>query len=260
MPLSLRFVVPLALALAAIAYAVVPLVDRLTFQWFVRDLDTRGASIAKTAQEPLAELIADNRDPKGKVLRYFERIIQDQRIYALGYCDRAGRIAYATAAFPKDIRCSTSAGNEEKSWVLQLAHGPLHVSANRIVGADGKGYGELIVVHDMSFVQRRSADTKKYVLILFGCIALVVALITMLIAEISWRGWVAGVKALLSGDTLLRSPLGSTAPGRSCAPSCARSPATCRSWCATSRPSGTRATRARRCGARRRCAASCART
>jgi len=207
MPLSLRFVVPLALALAAIAYAVVPLVDRLTFQWFVRDLDTRGASIAKTAQEPLAELIADNREPKGKVLRYFERIIQDQRIYALGYCDRAGRIAYATAAFPKDIRCSTSAGNEEKSWVLQLAHGPLHVSANRIVGADGKSYGELIVVHDMSFVQRRSNDTKKYVLYLFAAIATVVALITVIIAEISWRGWVAGMKALVKGETLLRSPL-----------------------------------------------------
>jgi trehalose 6-phosphate synthase len=207
MPLSLRFVVPLALALAAIAYAVVPLVDRLTFQWFVRDLDTRGASIAKTAQEPLAELIADNRDPKEKVLRYFERIIQDQRIYALGYCNRAGRIAYATAAFPKDIRCSTSAGNEEKSWVLQLAHGPLHVSANRIVGADGNSYGELIVVHDMSFVQRRSNDTKKYVLYLFAAIATVVALITVIIAEISWRGWVAGMKALVKGETLLRSPL-----------------------------------------------------
>jgi trehalose 6-phosphate synthase len=207
MPLSLRFVVPLALALAAIAYAVVPLVDRLTFQWFVRDLDTRGASIAKTAQEPLAELIADNRDPKEKVLRYFERIIQDQRIYALGYCNRAGRIAYATAAFPKDIRCSTSAGNEEKSWVLQLAHGPLHVSANRIVGADGNSYGELIVVHDMSFVQRRSNDTKKYVLYLFAAIATVVALITVIIAEISWRGWIAGMKALVKGETLLRSPL-----------------------------------------------------
>jgi trehalose 6-phosphate synthase len=207
MPLSLRFVVPLALALAAIAYAVVPLVDRLTFQWFVRDLDTRGASIAKTAQEPLAELIADNRDPKVKVLRYFERIVQDQRIYALGYCNRAGRIAYATAAFPKDIRCSTSAGNEEKSWVLHLAHGPLHVSANRIVGADGNSYGELIVVHDMSFVQRRSDDTKKYVLYLFAAIATVVALITVIIAEISWRGWVAGMKALVKGETLLRSPL-----------------------------------------------------
>ena len=207
MPLSLRFVVPLALALAAIAYAVVPLVDRLTFQWFVRDLDTRGAAIAKTAQEPLAELIAGNRDPKAKVLRYFERIIQDQRIYALGYCDRAGRIAYATAAFPKEIRCSTSKGNEEKNWVLRLAHGPLHVSANRIVGADGANYGELIVVDDMSFVERRSSDTKKYVLYLFAAIATVVALITVIIAEISWRGWVAGMKALVKGETLLRSPV-----------------------------------------------------
>jgi len=175
MPLSLRFVVPLALALAAIAYAVVPLVDRLTFQWFVRDLDTRGAAIAKTAQEPLTELIADNQNPRQKVLRYFDRIIQDQRIYALGYCDRGGRIAYATAAFPKDIRCSTSKGNgnEEKNWVLQRPEGPLHVSQNRIVGTDGGGYGELVVVTDMSFVERRSTDTKKYVLYLFAAIATV---------------------------------------------------------------------------------------
>ncbi|HEY1286916.1 MAG TPA: trehalose-6-phosphate synthase [Burkholderiales bacterium] len=207
MPLSLRFVVPLALALAAIAYAVVPLVDRLTFQWFVRDLDTRGAAIAKTAQEPLTELITDNQNPRQKVLRYFDRIIQDQRIYALGYCDRGGRIAYATAAFPKDIRCSTSKGNEEKNWVLQRPEGPLHVSQNRIVGADGSGYGELVVVTDMSFVERRSSDTKKYVLYLFAAIATVVALITVIIAEISWRGWVAGMKALVKGETLLRSPV-----------------------------------------------------
>jgi trehalose 6-phosphate synthase len=208
MPLSLRFVLPLALALAAIAYAVVPLVDGLTFQWFVRDLETRGALIAKTAQEPLAELVADNDDPKEKVLRYFERIIQDQRIYALGYCDRAGRLAYATSAFPEPIRCSTSEGAEEKNWVLQLEDGPVHVSANRIAGAEGDSYGELIIVHDMSFVQRRSAETKKYVLYLFAAIATVVALITVIIAEISWRGWMAGMKALVKGETLLRSPVG----------------------------------------------------
>jgi trehalose 6-phosphate synthase len=208
MPLSLRFVVPLALALAAIAYAVVPLVDRLTFQWFVRDLDTRGSLIAKTAQEQLAELVSEPEDAKEKVLRYFERIIQDQRIYALGYCDRAGRLAYATSAFPDAIRCTTSEAEKERNWVLQLADGPLHVSANRIAGAEGDSFGELIIVHDMSFVQRRSADTKKYVLYLFAAIATVVALITVVIAEISWRGWVAGLKALVAGETLLRSPIG----------------------------------------------------
>jgi trehalose 6-phosphate synthase len=208
MPLSLRFVVPLALALAAIAYAVVPLVDRLTFQWFVRDLDIRGSLIAKTAQEPLAELASEPEGAKDKVLRYFERIIQDQRIYALGYCDRAGRLAYATAAFPEGIRCSTSEATAERNWVLELPDGPLHVSANRIASADESAVGELVIVHDMSPIARRSADTKKYVLYLFAAIATVVALITVVIAEISWRGWVAGMKALVKGETLLRSPVG----------------------------------------------------
>ena len=214
MPLSLRFVVPLALALAAIAYAVVPLVDRLTFHWFVRDLDARGALIAQTAQEPLAELVRDPRGAKARVQRYFERIMQGERIFAIGLCDRSGRLAFASPTYPQHVvQCPPAEQKDARSWVLQLKDGPLHVSANPVAGDSGP-LGNLMIVHDMSFVERRSADTKKYVLWLFAGIAAVVALITMVIAEISWRGWVAGMKALLSGETLLRSPLGlaSTAP------------------------------------------------
>ena len=101
MPLSLRFVVPLALALAAIAYAVVPLVDRLTFQWFVRDLDLRGALIVQAAQEPLVELMRSGPGARQRVLRYFQSIAQGQRIFALGFCDRAGKLLYATPAYPR---------------------------------------------------------------------------------------------------------------------------------------------------------------
>ncbi|HET7670248.1 MAG TPA: trehalose-6-phosphate synthase, partial [Burkholderiales bacterium] len=214
MPLSLRFVVPLALALAAIAYAVVPLVDRLTFQWFVRDLDSRGALIAQTAQEPLSELVRDPRGAKARVQRYFERIMQGERIFAIGLCDRGGNLAFASPTFPQAVRCVPAAEQKDsRSWVLQLKDGPLHVSANPVAG-DAGPLGQLMIVHDMSFVERRSSDTKKYVLWLFAGIAAVVALITMVIAEISWRGWVNGIKALMSGETLLRSPLGlsSTAP------------------------------------------------
>jgi trehalose 6-phosphate synthase len=205
MPISLRFVVPLALALAAIAWAVVPLVDRLTFQWFVRDLDTRGTLIAKTAQEPLVELMRERKGAKERVVRYFERIIQGERIFALGFCDRSGKLAYATAAFPAAVRCGPGQAMEERNLVLQLADGPLHVSFNPIA-AEGQTLGQLVIVNDMSFAQRRSADTKKYVFYLFAAIAAVVALITVVIAEISWRGWVAGLKVLLNGQTLLRSP------------------------------------------------------
>jgi trehalose-6-phosphate synthase len=207
MRLSLRFVVPLAIALSAIAYGVVPLVDRLTLQWFVRDLDIRAAGIARTAEEPLAALVRE-QDARDKVLRYFERIIQDARVYALGFCDASGSMLYATTAFPETVRCAQPApSGSERHWVLQLADGPLHVSASPVT-FEGWNVGELVIVHDMSFAQRRSADTKKYVFYLFAAIAGVVAMITVIIAELSWRGWVAGMKALLSGETLLRSPEG----------------------------------------------------
>src|SRR3977135_4158592 len=115
MPISLRFVVPLALALAAIAYAIVPLVDRLTFQWFVRDLDQRGALIAKTAQEPLAELMRGPRRARRRVVRSFERIIQGDPIFALGFCDAQGKLVYATSTFPAAVRCGQEGPvNEER--------------------------------------------------------------------------------------------------------------------------------------------------
>jgi trehalose 6-phosphate synthase len=202
MRLSLRFILPLGVALAAIAYAVAPLVDRLTLQWFVRDIESRSALITKTLEEPFAEVVRERS--RAKVERFFERIIQDERVYALGFCDRDGALVYATAAFPNVVRCDMESLSGERNRVLQLPQGPLHVAVNRIE-ADGARLGHLVIVHDMSFVQRRSEDTKMYVVYLFAAIAAVVALITVVIAEISWRGWIAGIKALLKGEALLSS-------------------------------------------------------
>ena len=201
MRLSLRFVVPLGIALAGIAYAVVPLVDRLTLQWFVRDLEIRANTIAVAVQEPLAALVREPR-ARQKVLAYFQRIVQDERIYAIGFCDPAGKLAYATGTFPREVRCPAPGAAAQPGRLLQLAHGPLHVAVNPLA-AEGEALGDLVIVHDMSFVQRRSDDTKKYVVYLFAAIAAVVALITVVLAEISWRGWMAGLKRLISGEALL---------------------------------------------------------
>jgi trehalose 6-phosphate synthase len=204
MRLSLRFILPLGVALAAIAYAVVPLVDRLTLQWFVRDLDMRGTLITNATREALVELV---RDPPGrqKVARFFDHIVQDERVYAVAFCDGAGTTLYATRAFPKGLGCGPPSGPDRSNRLLQLDTGLVHLSANP-VASDGEALGQLVILHDMSFVQRRSADTKKYVYYLFAAIAAVVALITVVIAELSWRGWIAGIKALISGEALLRAP------------------------------------------------------
>src|SRR4051812_13055708 len=103
MRLSLRFVIPLALALGAIAYAVVPLVDDLTLRWFVRDLDARAGLITAAAQEPFAELLDGSDNGKrsaARVRSYFDRLLQDERLYAIGFCDTKGDIVYRSALLP----------------------------------------------------------------------------------------------------------------------------------------------------------------
>jgi trehalose 6-phosphate synthase len=72
MRLTLRFLVPLIVALALFAYAAVPLVDTLTTRWFVRDLDMRSNLIANTVQEPLEDMI--KAGSPARVLGFFQRL------------------------------------------------------------------------------------------------------------------------------------------------------------------------------------------
>jgi len=209
MRLSFRFIVPLALALGAIAYGVAPLVDKLTLKWFVRDLDIRAKLVASAAQEPLVELLTDKARDKVRLQRvqaFFNRMLQDERLFALGFCDTKGALVYKTQALPASVACrNPEAPPEEAGTVLKLAGGPLHLAATA-VELDGQRLGEILIVHDMSFVERRSADTKKYVVYLFAALGAVVALITVVIAELSFRGWMAGIKALIRGQSLALSP------------------------------------------------------
>jgi trehalose 6-phosphate synthase len=204
MRLSFRFIVPLALALAAIAYAVVPLVDQFTLKWFVRDLEIRTSLITNTIQEPLQALV--NEGSRLKVLRFLNRISLDERLFALGFCDANRKLLYKTLAFPDTVNCSDPAGDPGSDKgagprrLVELGRGLIHVAVNP-VEVEGAAYGYLVMVHDMSFVQRRSEDTKKYVFYLFVGIGAIISLITVVIAEWSWRGWVAGLKSLIRRET-----------------------------------------------------------
>ncbi|HET9701725.1 MAG TPA: trehalose-6-phosphate synthase [Burkholderiales bacterium] len=200
--LSLRFIIPLILVLTAIAWSVVPLVDQLTLRWFVRDLDMRSTLIANTIQEPLQEMIQTGTPARTQKL--FGRIIQDERLYAIGFCDAGSRRLIATSTFPENITC----GNVERQvsearHVFASPQGPLHV-ATAPVEAEESRLGTLILVHDMSFVDRRSQETKKYVFYFFVGLGFIVSLITVVIAQLSWRGWVQGLRALLRGEGLVR--------------------------------------------------------
>jgi len=201
--LSLRFIAPLAVTLALLAYVLVPLVDQLTLRWWVNDLDIRSQLVANTMQEQLADLV--QQGASGKINGLFNRALQDERLYALAFCDTSGKIRYQTATYPASLGCRPPDATDEDGGhsVVNLKQGPLHV-VTRPIEQGTERIGSLILVHDMSFVERRSADTRRYLIALFVILGVVISLVTVFIAHLSWRGWVAGVRALLRGEGILQ--------------------------------------------------------
>ena len=204
MRLSLRFIVPLLVVLSAMAYAVVPLVDRLTVRWFIRDLGIRATLVARTIEEPLAEIAREGN--RARAQRLFTKIAQDERIFALAYCEAGAKPALSTVSMPPDLNCDALdqyTAPESSHNVYASPSGPLLVSV-RPLSADSTATGRLVLVHDMSFVARRSEETRRYLFGFFAALALTVSLITVVVAQLSWRGWVQGLRALLRGEGLVR--------------------------------------------------------
>lgn len=202
MRLSLRFIIPLLIALALAAYATVPLIDRQILSWFSRDLDVRATLIATTVQDQVAGLLAVG-EPAG-MQAYFNRLTSDERLYAVGLCVNGDVRPVATALFPGQLDCATlreRAGSAGQ--LLRTSHGLFLVTV-RTLGLTGAGKPMLTVVHDMTFAEQRSDDTKRYMVMFFVALGVVVAFITVAIAQMSWRGYVTGLRALLRGEGLLR--------------------------------------------------------
>jgi trehalose 6-phosphate synthase len=162
--LQLRFLVPLVIILTATAYLALPVMDRLTLRWFARDLDMRGALVANALSDSLAD--AENRSRKLQAI--LDRTLQDERLVAIGWCSTSGQLARRTARFPKDLTCEEAkqlASTREAP--MSIEGGPVHVSFHPIVSEAGL-QGDLVLMHDLSFIERRSQDTRKYLIILIA--------------------------------------------------------------------------------------------
>lgn len=196
--LSLRFILPLALVVGLFAYAVMPVVNDMTLRWFVRDLDARSQMLASALQQPLMQYVPQG--DKARVDQLLERSVREGKLYAAAFCDPAGKLLYRSVSYPDSIGCRTDqdAADTRQSLVV-LPQGKMHVTESPVTEGNDM-VGKLILVHDMSYIERRTDETRTYVLTLFALLAVVISLITVFIAHLSWRGWINSVKSLLNRE------------------------------------------------------------
>jgi len=238
--LQLRFLAPLVAVLVVAAYLAVPVMDQVTLRWFSRDLNSRGVLVANALSDSVAEALIAGKPERLQPL--FDRTVQDERLVAVGLCSAQGRLLQRTDSFPATLTCTAAAELARMAEPrLALTGGAVHVGVHDVMaqpptkpvayanpapevipedavpGLEAAAsapqamaapalMGRLILLHDMSFIERRSQDTRRYLIGLIAGLGLVIAIITVVVAQLSWRGWVNGARALMRGEGLL-SPL-----------------------------------------------------
>lgn len=241
--LQLRFLLPLLATLLVAAYLAVPLMDGLTLRWFSRDLNSRGLLVANTLADSIAESLAADRpqrlarllertagderlfalalcSPQGRMLQSTPRypatldcaaaaqlaLLPEPLLKLEGGSVHVGvqeLVSRQADAVPSSARAASAAAEVPFDAAPLPADERAAAERDAIPTGPAVVVGRLVLLHDMSFVERRSQDTRRYLIGLIAGLGGVIALITVAVAQLSWRGWVNGVRAILRGEGLL---------------------------------------------------------
>jgi trehalose 6-phosphate synthase len=194
---AVRFIVVLILGLAFVTWITSLLVDRTTRGWFERDVTLR-AQLAVRGARPA--LVSRWRDNQGSTLgALLEDLTRDERILAAAACSTDFTLLARTSDFPEQVACEELGpqlwdrelpigAGDVFAEVVSLPAGDVHVSAIPM-GSETQPRGFVVVVHDLSFVERRAAQTRRFLLLAFGFLAVAASAVTFVATRLFWRGW-----------------------------------------------------------------------
>ncbi|HEX9208780.1 MAG TPA: trehalose-6-phosphate synthase [Steroidobacteraceae bacterium] len=157
-----RYVLPVAAALSIIAFVGVPYIEHMLTDWFRADIEMRARLVMNSIEEPLTDLL--ERGETARLAAYLEKVVSDERLLAVLICDTSGAKVYATRLVPADVTCdSPTTSLVGDSSVTRIPSGLIEVSSFTINPEAGRPYRALLV-HDLSFIDRRQATARNFVL------------------------------------------------------------------------------------------------
>ena len=184
----LRFVLPVAFASCVVAYFGLPYIERLLAEWFRSDVELRSQLVMHTMEEPITDLIGKNNEPR--LRSYLSKVTADERLLAILICGPDGTTIYKTERAPAAISCDMHAKADGAApRVVQLPSGSVQVSRFDFDKAEPSPF-RVLMLHDLSFVDRRQRTARDFLLVFIGISVLLLALLVVLVAWLQLRRWV----------------------------------------------------------------------
>jgi trehalose 6-phosphate synthase len=206
---TVKFLLGLVISLAVLTWGVSVLVQRTTRNWFINDVRLRAELVVSGAREAL--IAHWNEEDRHELERILGEITRDERIMAAAACNPDMTLLTRTPDFPRKFSCEELGAHVRPSgktppgnWLpwhetASLPGGPVLISAIPVQDS-GQPLGFVILVHDLSYAERRQDRTQRFVLAAFGFLALVASAVTILVARFTWRGWSEEIRRLARGE------------------------------------------------------------
>jgi len=206
---ALRFTVALVAGLALLTWVASVLVSRTTHAWFEKDMQLR----AELAVSGAREALLSHWDPgqEMELRKVLLDLTRDERVMAAAACGADLALRTQTIDYPSALSCDRlgrrlrpTGDRPEASWttwssVFSVPGGSVYATTIPLFDG-GHALGFVVLVHDLTFVERREATTRRFLALAFGVLALAASVITVVAARLSWRGWSNELRRLIRGE------------------------------------------------------------
>ena len=199
----------LIVGLALLTWAASGVVETTAREWFERDVTARAQLVLTSAGQSLANAWNNPQELE----RQLSAIARDERIIAAAACNIDLSTRSHTPGFPQEFNClevgprvrsaELQAGRTEgpfRDWntVATLPTGRVQVSAKPISGA-GQELGFVILVQDLSYIDRREARARTFLIVIFGILAITAFGVPLIVARRARRDWNVELRSVLRG-------------------------------------------------------------
>ncbi len=210
-PKGVRIGLLLVAACIALVIALSPLVTVMVEGWARQDVELRSRLVNRSVREQVANLPAI---VTRELTPFFERLSDDERLLALGFCGEDGQLHFATRQMPAALSCAALPLRSGDAYAVRRWNG-VHAHVGIYPITIGTAKGHLLVLHDLAYADERVASARLYTtaalaaaVLGFGVVATLVGFVVIRrlgrMLSINPAGQSGGALSDRSGSTLSR--------------------------------------------------------
>jgi trehalose 6-phosphate synthase len=188
---TLRYVFATFTVLVAVIFAISPFAGTFVEQWSRHDVELRSTLVFNSMRDELANLLAVGAAVP--INNLFDRLAPDDWLLAAGFCDGDGSLRYHSKLMPASFSCGKVARTTSARFSTINSDGR-NIVVSSFPIATRKASGHLILLHDLTYAEQRSAQARTWITIALAGVALIGAALASTFALLIVRRWIRSMR------------------------------------------------------------------